>query len=203
MTSLAFAPYRQSLRSLDDATLELVTAEKRARLAAIEGRRIALGWSRERLCAGACVNRRTLDKAISGQNLPEEATLRKLSSALLEGERQARRAGGAGAGRGADLAIMFEQACRTAALAFGLEPAAVIAVRPADNRPRDRTWLALVRAKHVAAYALVMTDRVTMTAAAELLGVSKQAVSQAMREVEGRRDDDRDYTARLELVVTR
>ncbi len=197
MTVVAFAPFRQSLRALDDAELTLQVASASAALAAIEERRIALKWSKERLCAGASVNRRTYDRALSGRHVPLQTTIRSLFRELDRGEKAPRRRS-----RTQELELLFAALCQAAAHAFDLDPDAVLAVDPQANRPRDVLWLALVRAKHCAAYALVTTDLVPMTEAAALVGVSKQAISQAMRDVEWRRSDA-GFEQRLAKVTIR
>lgn len=198
--TLALVLHRQSYRTLDDVALEAAASSVAAQLAEIETRRRALLWSQERLCAGASVNRRTYERALSGAYIPLPKTIRSLFRELERGE--AARAPVA-AEIAADRRMLFEAMCRTAALAFELDAAAVVAVRPADNRPRDPRWLALVRAKHVALYALVMTDRVSMAAAAALAGVSKQAISQALKGVEDRRHDEPEFDRRVSLVELR
>jgi len=167
----------------DDALAATAIAAAMARLDAVETRRKAIKLSQSDLCARAFVNCSTYRRALGGQILSAPATLQKLERAIAEAERSAQVAART------PLSALFRSVLATVCLAAGAELDAVMAADPHDNRPRNPQWLAAMRLRAAALHFLVTEYDVAIAAAARAAGVSKQAASKALRQVEDRRDD--------------
>jgi hypothetical protein len=75
------------------------------------------------------------------------------------------------------------------ARARGLDPAAVLATDFTVERGVNRAWVAASRVRAMATYVLVVELDVPRVALARAVGISRQAVHQALHRVEDLRDD--------------
>lgn len=85
--------------------------------------------------------------------------------------------------------LVYRMAIGVFAVDAGISPAAALAADPRANSRGDPTWSAAALCRHRAAYVLVVGRDVPISAAAGVVGVSKQALSKALRKVEDSRDD--------------
>lgn len=147
-----------------------------ARLKAIEQKRLAKGLSRDALAERSGVSPRAIYYILAGVKVARVSTLRRLERAV-DAYRPVR-------APSADLARAAYRGLIVAlAREAGLDPESVL---QADPR-RERGTVARVRMR--AFYLMVTEFDLTMTAVATLAGVTKQAVSKSLRDIEDERDD--------------
>jgi len=154
-------------------------------LRAIEQKRLAKGLSREALAERAGITERALYYALAGIKIMRASTLRKLERAV-EGYRREPAASpemARAAYRGLLAALAHE---------MGLEPADVVAADPRRERG------SVARCRMRAFYLMVTEFDLTMTAVASLAGVTKQAVSKSLRDIEDEREEPQ-----LDALLTR
>ncbi|MCJ8143828.1 helix-turn-helix domain-containing protein [Ancylobacter sp. A5.8] len=151
-----------------------------ARLLRIDARREAANISLEQLAAAAKVSRRAYQYNLAGRFAPRASALRRLDAALDLLIRDVAET---------HLCALWRSTLSLVALDMGLVPADVLAAAPQANLKGDENWMAAAQARHRAFYLLVTAHNVPMTQAAAVAGVSKQAVSKALRRVEDGRED--------------
>lgn len=145
------------------------------RLRAIEQKRLVLGLTRAELAALADVSERTLRYGLLGSSI-RVSTLRKLERAL--GAYRPEPAPSPEMARAVYRALLVALAWE-----LGLDPDDVLS---ADPR-RERGGVARCRMR--AFYLMVTEFDLTMTAAARLAGITKQAISKSMKSIEDERDE--------------
>lgn len=140
------------------------------------------------LCAQAGVGRQTYYDALAGVCEPSRATIGKLQQALGRFKK-------AMAGDPGPLAcyVAYRCALAMAAEVLGLDAHAVLASDPARKATADKDWLAESRARRLAFWIVNGQFGFKATAIGMAAGVSKQAVSVGVREVD---DDDGSDMAR-------
>ena len=163
-------------RALPESAPHLSTADPfSARLEAVEKKRLRLGISRRELAELSGVSERAMTYAVSGIKAMRPSTLRRLERAL-SAWRAASPAPDITAAAYRGLLVAFAAEC-------GVPADRLLAADPRHERG------AIARARMRAVYLMVTELGFTMTAVAELVGVTKQAVSKSMRDIEDERDD--------------
>ncbi|MFD2138823.1 hypothetical protein [Ancylobacter oerskovii] len=167
--------------------------KKFAAFRALDARRTAAGVSLEQLVGAAGVGLRGYIYARRGIKAPRLSTMRLLEAALerLIDQADAERK------LALSLLSLWQATVSLVSIDMGLSPSRVLAADPHANLKGDDFWLQAAEARHTAIYLLVTQHNVTMTDAGAVAGISKQAVSKAMRRVEDRRDNpvrDRELT---------
>lgn len=147
-----------------------------ARLASLDRDRRRARISLADLAAAAAVSERGVRYALNGIKLIRPSTLRRLERALDELRRQAR-------DPQPFIAAVYRGLLVSLAHEAGLDPDQVINANPRHERGT------IARARMRAFYLMVTEFDLTMTAVATIAGVTKQAISKSMREIEDERDD--------------
>lgn len=174
----------------DGATQNVMTFDNRVKrlrekFDEIDADRRVASISRERLCARAGVPVRTWFRIANGA-LPRDATLARLRAALRMMRREASSRPVEDEGV---LVLAYRGALGLVASAMGLDPVEAIRADPQANRPFDPLWRSQATARARALYVLNIEALVPMSLAGELAGVTKQAVSKVLRQIEDSRDD--------------
>ncbi|MFK8250204.1 hypothetical protein [Ancylobacter terrae] len=155
------------------------------KFAALEARRIAAGATVMEVCSRAQVAERAYRRARLGIVAPRASTLRRLETAIEQLGREA------GRDPAELLPKLWVAILAMVAIDMGVPPAIAVAADPHANLKGDAQWRAAAEVRHRALYLLVTVHDVSMAAAAGVAGISKQAVSKALRGIEDDRDDER------------
>lgn len=136
----------------------------------------------------------------AGTHRPDAASLARLDQALAR-----LRLGQIPAGEHERaLNATYRAALALAALSLGCDPADAQASAPAARATASAEWTAAARARRLALYLLNAGLGFKITAIARVAGVTKQAVSLAVRDIEDARDDNGfdGVVARLTAALT-
>ncbi|WP_336800501.1 hypothetical protein [Kaistia sp. MMO-174] len=147
-----------------------------ARLEMLDRDRRRANISISEIAVAAGVSERGIRYALNGIKGIRPSTLRRLERALAELQRQARDPAPFIAATYRGLLVSLAHAAR-------LDPDLVIGADPRHERG------AIARVRMRAFYLMVTEFNLTMTAVAAIAGVTKQAISKSMREIEDERDD--------------
>lgn len=158
-------------------------AGAREKFLALDHARTDAGLSIARLSLAAGVGIATYRRLRHGHGLPSGRTLRALDRAL----RRLATAPAGAAGASEDAAL-WRLSVIVVSADLGLNPAHVL--DRADTPGIGAGWKKTAIARHRALYLLVTAHGLPMVRAAAAAGISKQAVSKALRAVEDSRDDD-------------
>lgn len=153
-------------------------------LAEIEARRAELDIPIHELERGADLSGGHYWRLLTGGCAPRPSTLARLEASL---QRLASRANAAAGERA--LEGVFRLSVVVAALATGADAAAAQASDPARRATQDPEWMAAAQVRRLAVYLINAGLGLSQTETAKAAGMSKQAVSQAVREIEERRSD--------------
>jgi hypothetical protein len=123
-----------------------------------------------------------LSGVVSGQRKPSRATLGKLRLGLAR--LKARQMDGT-----FNDVTAYRAVLGLCALRLGADPGAVQASEPDAKQTQNLDWLAAAKARRLAQYLLSITLGASQAEVARIVGVTRQAVSLACREVEDWRDD--------------
>lgn len=152
--------------------------------AELEAARSRSGISVAQLCAVAGVSHTTWHRA-RRSGYCRASTLRKLRHALAELQREQDME----MRMGDRVAPLYRMVFAMLAVEAGLCPETALALEPRQNRHRDPNWAAAAQVRRQALYLVVTLLDVPGAVAADAVGVSKQAVSKALSQVEDSRDD--------------
>jgi hypothetical protein len=144
------------------------------------------------LCRQAGVSDRAWRYMLAGAKAPRPATLAKLAAALDRCQR--RNAGGGPAGNQA----AYRAAVVVAAMLTKADARAALAADPAAKASANPLWLAAAQTRRLAFWIANGQLGLRVTDIARAAGVTKQAVSSAIRELED--DDDPDTRHALRQI---
>jgi hypothetical protein len=155
------------------------------------------GVSRARIAAMAGFHVRHLRQMESGSRRASTASVARLRLAIT------RMKAGRVDGPPEEFAL-YSTLLALASLSLGLDPAMVAAQKPAAKQVMDDDWRAAAGARWLAQYLMNCGFGLKQAAVARACGMTRQAVSLAMQEVELRRETDPEFEAlvsRLEVAV--
>nr|WP_321457251.1 hypothetical protein [uncultured Cohaesibacter sp.] len=156
------------------------------RMAKISSACAESGFSIASICELAGVRDRQWRRWQSGQAMPRPSSLRRMERAIARKEQEQRRAD------------LYETSLSTTAYrmllarladAAGLNVAFVLADNPQDQDKQSPTRAAASLCRQRALYLIVTELNVPLVMAAGFAGISKQAVSKSLRQIEESRDD--------------
>jgi transcriptional regulator with XRE-family HTH domain len=159
----------------------------------IERRRAALGITRSRLCAAAGVGRSTYREAQAGIKHPVVSTIARLNTAL----NRFRLGVGVEAGELAPAAA-FRICIVASAFWLNADPKSALASVPSRRATASPEWQRAAEVRRAAFWLANNMLGFRIADLARAAGVSKHAVSDALKELEDRRDHD----AALDRVLT-
>jgi transcriptional regulator with XRE-family HTH domain len=139
-------------------------------------------YSQAEIARVAGINTNYLNSLVAGRRKPGAATLGKLRRAgphLKHGQNR----------RSADLSIKYRFALVVAAFALRLDPVMVQASLPAAKQAANKEWRNASFARWIAWYLLNSSFGLSQAEVARAAGVTKQAVSLAMRQITEKRDE--------------
>lgn len=152
-----------------------------------EAAREALGLPLSAVAMAAGIDEKTYRRIAGGTCQPHPSTAKKIDAAIAQLKQ---------VGRAPRLPqsvrlirAVFEGQVAAQALSLGLNPADIKRQAPELNRPKDPAWLAAARVRRRAMYLVVVALDVPAAKVAEALGLTRQAVSKAIKELEDARDE--------------
>lgn len=154
-------------------------------IAAIERRRRTMQISTEDLCAAAGYDRSTYRRAMRGDIAVRPATLAKLNMALKRFQ-----IGFAGEASKIAPHAAFRACVLLVAFSTGADARAALESDPARRATADPIWLAAARTRRIAFSIANQWLGFSISDVARAAGVTKAAVSAAIRELEDLRDQD-------------
>ena len=165
-----------------------------AEIQTIEARRRAMKIPTSSLCVAAGMDRRSYDRIVVGERRPLPSTVARLNAAL----NRFRVGFGAEAGQIAPAAA-YKACLVLAAFLLETEPRAVLASDPGKRATLIASWRAAARVRRLGYYIANQFLGFRQADLARAAGVTKQAISSALRELY----DERDGDAELARVLTR
>lgn len=162
-------------------------------IAAIERKRRQMNIPVSSLCATAGIGRRTYDYVLGGRSQPTPATMAKLQRALG----RYRIGFGGEAGQLAPHST-FRAVQVLAAFHLKVDARQAISADPARRATMDRDWRQAAKVRRAALYITNQFFGFTQSDLARAAGMTKQAVSAAIKELEDERDEDAALKALLD-----
>lgn len=151
----------------------------------IEKRRQAAGLTATAMCRRANIPTCTYFRARAGRVTPSEETLGRWARALRGGAPQSRR----GMAAAALIRAVYRGYVATLAPRLGADAALVLSSDPRRSANFDPAWAAAARVRSLALYCAAIELDIPGARLAAAVGMTKQAISVAMRRVEDMRDD--------------
>lgn len=166
-------------------------------LETIERRRAELGVTRTQLAAAARIPLSYYSGfLIAGRRAPREATVARLNAALDN----LRKRRGRGDGSDFALTIAFRLALIVAAHALGHDPLQAQSADPARRATQCPDWMKAAEVRRLALYLLTTECGFTKTAVGEAAGMTKQAVSEACKDLEAIRDEGSAFERMVDML---
>lgn len=157
-----------------------------AEISSIETRRRKMKIPTNRLCAAANIGRQTYLDAVAGASRPRPATIARLNLALK------RFSIGFFGGEAAELGphAAYRASLVIASFVMRAEPRRVLNSDPAKRATLNPEWMAAARVRRVGYYIASQFLGFRASDLARAAGVTKQAISTALKELYDERDTD-------------
>lgn len=161
----------------------------------IERRRMALNVSRTELATAAGIALTYYSGfLIAGKRRPRESTLARLNTALSNIARK----------RGTDsdfpMTVAYRLALIVAAHALGHDAAAAQTADPARRATQCPDWMKAAEVRRLALYLLTSECGFSQSEVARAAGLTKQAVSEACKDLENIRDEGSAFEAKVDML---
>lgn len=160
----------------------------------IERRRQELGITQVRLCAAAEINMTYYSGfLLRGNREPRASTIARLRKALNDLARR-----GSPTTPEFSLTASFRLAMVVAAHALGADPAKAQASDPARRATQDPEWMKAAEVRRLALYLLTSECGFRQVDVARAAGMTRQAVHEAVKELEDQRDEGSAFEAMVD-----